>query len=249
MVIYRRICHPLPAVPFWISPTSASAPWGTFALGKQLARKRSCTCRRSSSFEPSSWQESERLLQTRLPAQLDECQITHLICACLKYDLYDFFRGCVGAFYTRKRTGSRPKTRLKKAYRSYFRRAQIRWVIWRSSNNLLGRTRTDWIPRPLCSKAQTAAASIRWFLRAPKPGCFKPSCLQFLRRSALLWSFAPFSALFALLRLRYFALIFALLCSFACFCVRLRSECPRLGISETWFARISCSSSVSMNVR
>ena len=26
------------------------------------------------------------------------------ICARLKYDLYDFFRGCFGAFYTRKRT-------------------------------------------------------------------------------------------------------------------------------------------------
>ena len=27
---------------------------------------------------------------------LDERQITHLICARLKYDLYDFFRGCSG---------------------------------------------------------------------------------------------------------------------------------------------------------
>ena len=27
---------------------------------------------------------------------LDEGQITHLICARLKYDLYDFFRGCFG---------------------------------------------------------------------------------------------------------------------------------------------------------
>ena len=63
---------------------------------------------------------------------VDERQITHLICARLKYDLYDFFRGCFGAFYTRKRTGNRPKTPLKNSYRSYFRRAQIRWVIWRS---------------------------------------------------------------------------------------------------------------------
>ena len=30
-----------------------------------------------------------------------------------KYDRNDFFRGCFGAFYTRKRTGSRPKTPLK----------------------------------------------------------------------------------------------------------------------------------------
>ena len=57
---------------------------------------------------------------------LDERQITHLICAHLKCDLYDFFRGCFGAFYTRRRTGSRPKTPLKKSYRSYFRQAQIR---------------------------------------------------------------------------------------------------------------------------
>ena len=64
---------------------------------------------------------------------LDERQITRLICARLKYDLYDFFRGCFGAFYTRKRTGSRPKTPPEKSYRSYLRRAQIRWVIWRSS--------------------------------------------------------------------------------------------------------------------
>ena len=26
----------------------------------------------------------------------NECQITHLIRACLKYDLYDFFRGVLG---------------------------------------------------------------------------------------------------------------------------------------------------------
>ena len=64
--------------------------------------------------------------------KIDERQITHLICARLEYDLYDFFRGCFGAFYIRKTTGSRPKTPLKKSYRSYFRRAQIRWIIWRS---------------------------------------------------------------------------------------------------------------------
>ena len=27
---------------------------------------------------------------------IDERQITHLICACLKYDLYDVFRGVLG---------------------------------------------------------------------------------------------------------------------------------------------------------
>ena len=42
--------------------------------------------------------------------KVDEGQITHLICARLKYDLYDFLGGVFGPFSTRKRTGSRPKT-------------------------------------------------------------------------------------------------------------------------------------------
>ena len=63
---------------------------------------------------------------------IDERQIAHLICARLKYDLYDLFRGCFWAFYTRKRKEAGPKHPLKKSYRSYFRRAQIRWVIGRS---------------------------------------------------------------------------------------------------------------------
>ena len=55
-------------------------------------------------------------LSVPLPSlsKFDEGQITHLICARLKYDLYDFFRGCFWAFSTRKRTGSRPKTPPKK---------------------------------------------------------------------------------------------------------------------------------------
>ena len=68
----------------------------------------------------------------------------------------------------------------------------------------------------------------------PKRGCFKPGCLQFLRRSALLCSFAPFCAL---LRIRVCALLrtfCALLRSFACFCVRPRLERPRLGTAEYW---------------
>ena len=69
------------------------------------------------------------------PLPLDERQITHLICARLKYDLYDFFRGFFGAFHTRKRKEAGPKHPLKKSYRSYFRRAQIRWILWRSSNH------------------------------------------------------------------------------------------------------------------
>ena len=46
--------------------------------------------------------------------QIDEGQITHLICARLKYDLYDFFRGCFLGLFYKKRTGSRPKTPPKK---------------------------------------------------------------------------------------------------------------------------------------
>ena len=65
---------------------------------------------------------------------IDDRQIARLICARLKYDLYDLFRGCFWAFYTRER-GSRPKTPPKKSYRSYFRRAQIRWVIWRKASD------------------------------------------------------------------------------------------------------------------
>ena len=57
---------------------------------------------------------------------VDEYQIAHLICARLKYDLYDFFTGCFWAFYTRKRKEAGPEHPLKKSHRSYFRRAQIR---------------------------------------------------------------------------------------------------------------------------
>ena len=45
-----------------------------------------------------SQHESGRLNFARIDSleNLDEHQITHLICARLKYDLYDFFRGCFG---------------------------------------------------------------------------------------------------------------------------------------------------------
>ena len=72
-------------------------------------------------------------------------------------------------------------------------------------------------------------------LGGPKPGCFKPGNLQFLRGSALLRSSATFCALlrsFADLRLRSFARICALLRSFACSCVRPHLERPRLGTAE-----------------
>ena len=59
----------------------------------------------------------------------------------------------------------------------------------------------------------------------PKPVCFKPGCLQFLRGCSLLRSFAPLCTLLrssADLRLR----------SFACFCIRPRLERPRLGTGD-----------------
>ena len=56
---------------------------------------------------------------------------------------------------------------------------------------------------------------------------FKPGCLRFLCKRALLRSFAPFCAL-----LRSFAFICAFLHSFTCFCVRPRSERQRLGTTE-----------------
>ena len=48
------------------------------------------------------------------------------LCAYLKYDLYDFFRGVFGPASCSFSCIQGPKTPLKKSYRSYFRRAQIR---------------------------------------------------------------------------------------------------------------------------
>ena len=62
-------------------------------------------------------------------------------------------------------------------------------------------------------------------LEVPKPGCFQPGCLRFLRRSALLRSFVPSCALlrsFALLCGPAFALFCAHLCLFALICLFLR---------------------------
>ena len=54
--------------------------------------------------------------------RIDDRQITHLICDCLKHLLYDLFRGVLGLLY-KKTTGRRPKTPPKK---SYTKCAQIR---------------------------------------------------------------------------------------------------------------------------
>ena len=72
------------------------------------------------------------------------------------------------------------------------------------------------------SEGGTFSGVVFW-LRVPKSGCFKPGCLQTLRRSALLCSFAHFCALvrsFADLCLRSIADLclrsFALICAFLC---------------------------------
>ena len=66
-------------------------------------------------------------------SSFDEGQITHLICARLKYDLYDFLGGVLGLLPVLFLVKKAQKHPPKKSYRSYFRRAQIRWVIWPSS--------------------------------------------------------------------------------------------------------------------
>ena len=79
---------------------------------------------------------------------------------------------------------------------------------------------------PSVRKLENAVAVSGVFaLGVPKPGCFKPGCLQFLRGSALLRSFAD-------LRLRSLALICYLSRAFACFCVRPRLERPHLGTAD-----------------
>ena len=57
--------------------------------------------------------------QNRSDHNLGLRQITHLICARLKYDLYDFFRGGVfGPSLQEKEQEAGPKHPLKKSYRS-----------------------------------------------------------------------------------------------------------------------------------
>ena len=68
---------------------------------------------------------------------------------------------------------------------------------------------------------QVKSPSWKAALDVPKPGCFKPGCLQFLRRSAILRSFALFCAL-----LHPFTLFCALFLPFALFCALLRSFGP-----------------------
>ena len=79
------------------------------------------------------WFSEERLFcknSTRKPSNLIKSPI---FTNTRKYDLYDFFRGAFGPFIQEKEQEAGPKTPLKKSDGSYFRRAQIRWVIWRSS--------------------------------------------------------------------------------------------------------------------
>ena len=52
---------------------------------------------------------SPRFARRDLGVMLDEGQITHLICAHLKYDLNDFFRGVFGLFLQEKEQEAGPK--------------------------------------------------------------------------------------------------------------------------------------------
>ena len=58
------------------------------------------------------WLEGRVLQLSESGSLLDERQITHLICALLKYDLYDFFRvfwACFLFFFLYKRPKTPPK--------------------------------------------------------------------------------------------------------------------------------------------
>ena len=46
---------------------------------------------------------------TKIFAEIDERQITHLVCARLKYDLYDFLGGVLGSFIQEKEQEAGPK--------------------------------------------------------------------------------------------------------------------------------------------
>ena len=125
--------------------------WGRVGWGGDQKRNRQVNAHAFVKNDPLA---NYPLVSPRM--HISERQITHLICARLKYDLYDFFRGCFGAFYTRK-AGSRPRTPLKKAYRSYFRRAQIRWVIWRSSS--IRKVPRNFVQKSFCATSEQKSES------------------------------------------------------------------------------------------
>ena len=58
-------------------------------------------------------------------SKLDDRQITHLICVCLKHLLYDFLGGVLGLLYKKQQEGG-PKAPPKKSYSKFFWRKQIR---------------------------------------------------------------------------------------------------------------------------
>ena len=63
-------------------------------------------------------------------------------------------------------------------------------------------------------------------LGVPKPGCFKPGCLQYLLLCALLRPFVPFCALLR-------TCVCVLLRSFAFFCAHLRVSCEQPAFRTT----------------
>ena len=85
-------------------------------------------CRRGIWCGIPQHQENEKWGRRRAP------DYSSNLCPPKIYDLYDFLGGVLGPFTPEKEQEAGPKRPLKKSYRSYFRRAPIRWVIWRSSS-------------------------------------------------------------------------------------------------------------------
>ena len=69
------------------------------AMSLQTRTQKQTMRRRGISSSPQSWGNPSR---TRW-RWFDEGQITHLNCARLKYDLYDFFRGCFWACFLKEK--------------------------------------------------------------------------------------------------------------------------------------------------
>ena len=120
---FRRVRPPLRVHPIQAPSSYGSGAlrslriWGFRGPGFRSGRQVLCGDASRLFLDPFPKHLSSVLGRT----ELDERQITYLICARLKYDLYDLFRGVFGPLvYTRERTGSRPKTPLKKSYIDHF---------------------------------------------------------------------------------------------------------------------------------
>ena len=118
---------------------------------------------------------------------------------------------------------------------------------WRPSNFLL-RQRQGNNKSPKRGHSLLGVSEAVCVLGVPKPGCFKPGGLQFLRGSALLPSFAPFCALvrsFALFCALLQTCVRALLWTFALFCTHLRvSASDRVWNDRVWELQRTASQSL-----